>query len=73
MLQIGGHHIAYNLMFNGGREGATPLFFGSEPIYFNIGDTDYEPLVVAKHGHVDSGARARDIPRRNCRARSRTS
>ncbi|HYJ40789.1 MAG TPA: DUF3500 domain-containing protein [Steroidobacteraceae bacterium] len=46
MLQIGGHHIAYNLTFNGGREGATPLFFGSEPIYFNMGDTDYEPLVT---------------------------
>jgi len=46
MLQIGGHHVAYNLTFNGGREGATPLFFGSEPIYFNMGDTDYEPLVT---------------------------
>jgi hypothetical protein len=45
MLQIGGHHVAYNFTFNGGREGATPLFFGSEPIYFNMGDTDYEPLV----------------------------
>ena len=46
MLQIGGHHVAYNLTFNGGREGATPLFFGSEPIYFNMGDTDYEPLAT---------------------------
>jgi hypothetical protein len=46
MLQITGHHIAYNLTFNGSREGATPLFFGSEPIYFNMGDTDYEPLVA---------------------------
>jgi hypothetical protein len=46
MLQIGGHHIAYNFTFNGGREGATPLFFGSEPIYFNMGDVDYEPLAT---------------------------
>jgi Protein of unknown function (DUF3500) len=46
MLQIGGHHVAYNLTFNGRGEGATPLFFGSEPIYFNMGDTDYEPLSV---------------------------
>jgi hypothetical protein len=46
MLQIGGHHVAYNLTFNGAREGATPLFFGSEPIYFNLGDTDYEPIAV---------------------------
>ena len=46
MLQIGGHHIAYNLTFNGGHEGATPLFFGSEPIHFNMGDTEYEPLAT---------------------------
>ena len=46
MLQIGGHHVAYNLTFNGGREGATPLFFGSEPIIFNMGDTEFEPLAT---------------------------
>ena len=57
MLQIGGHHIAYNLTFNGGREGATPLFFGSEPIYFNMGDTDYEPL-VAQSAAMSNLARA---------------
>jgi hypothetical protein len=46
MLQIGGHHIAYNFTFNGHQGGATPLFFGSEPIHFNMGDTEYEPLVT---------------------------
>jgi len=46
MLQIGGHHLAYNFTFNGGREGATPLFFGSEPIIFNMGDTEFEPLAT---------------------------
>jgi hypothetical protein len=46
MLQIGGHHVAYNLTFNGGKDGATPLFFGSEPIHFNMGDTEYEPLAT---------------------------
>ena len=46
MLQIGGHHIAYNFTFNGSREGATPLFFGSEPIHFNVADAEYEPLVA---------------------------
>ena len=46
MLQIGGHHIAYNFTFNGSREGATPLFFGTEPIHFNAADVDYEPLVA---------------------------
>ena len=46
MLQIGGHHIAYNFTFNGGRDGATPLFFGSEPIHFKAADIEYEPLVT---------------------------
>ena len=46
MLQIGGHHVAYNFTFNGRREGATPMFFGSEPIVFNMGDAEYEPLAT---------------------------
>jgi hypothetical protein len=46
MLQIGGHHVAYNFTFNGAREGATPLFFGTEPIQFTVGDLEYEPLAV---------------------------
>jgi hypothetical protein len=46
MLQLGGHHIAYNFTFNGGHEGATPLFFGSEPIRFSYKGVDYEPLTA---------------------------
>ena len=46
MLQIGGHHLAYNFTFNGGREGATPLFFGTEPIHFSAAGIEYEPLVA---------------------------
>jgi hypothetical protein len=46
MLQIGGHHLAYNITFNGAREGATPLFFGTEPIHFTVGDVEYEPLAA---------------------------
>jgi hypothetical protein len=73
MLQIGGHHIAYNLTFNGRGEGATPLFFGSEPIYFNVSDTDYEPLVaqstamsnlaraIAKHPQAKLGGTFTDV------------
>jgi hypothetical protein len=44
MLQIGGHHIAYNFTFNGAREGATPLFFGTEPIRFAVKGVEHEPL-----------------------------
>jgi hypothetical protein len=46
MLQIGGHHIAYNFTFNGRFDGATPLFFGSEPIRFTVAGVDYEPLAA---------------------------
>jgi hypothetical protein len=44
MLQIGGHHIAYNFTFNGKRDGATPLFFGTEPIHFAVDAVEHEPL-----------------------------
>jgi hypothetical protein len=50
MLQVGGHHLAYNLTFNGNFPGATPLFFGTEPIRFTLRGKEYEPL------HVQSSA-----------------
>jgi len=57
MLQIGGHHVAYNFTFNGNREGATPLFFGTEPIRFNVGNVAYEPL-AAQSSAMSTVARA---------------
>jgi hypothetical protein len=44
MLQIGGHHLAYNFTFNGKLPGATPMFFGTEPIRFEIKGANYAPL-----------------------------
>jgi hypothetical protein len=44
MLQLGGHHLAYNFTFNGREPGATPLFFGTEPIRFTIKGAEHEPL-----------------------------
>jgi uncharacterized protein DUF3500 len=44
MLQLGGHHLAYNFTFNGRQPGATPLFFGTEPIRFELRGVEYEPL-----------------------------
>lgn len=45
ILQIGGHHLAYNFTFNGERAGATPLFFGTEPTRFTTADgATHEPL-----------------------------
>jgi hypothetical protein len=44
MLQLGGHHLAYNLTFNGKLPGATPMFFGTEPIRFKQQGKEHEPL-----------------------------
>ncbi len=44
MLQIGGHHLAFNFTFNGRNAGATPLFMGSEPIRFEMKGQHFEPL-----------------------------
>jgi hypothetical protein len=44
MLQIGGHHLAFNFTFNGREAGATPLFAGSEPIRFEMKGQTFEPL-----------------------------
>jgi hypothetical protein len=44
MLKITGHHLAYNITFNGREPGATPLFDGVEPERFVIDGVAYEPL-----------------------------
>jgi hypothetical protein len=64
MLQLGGHHLAYNFTFNGRLPGATPLFLGSEPIRFEMKGVTHEPLnvqssamsrlAVAIAGHTDA-------------------
>ncbi len=49
MLQISGHHLTYNITYNGPYVGATPMFIGSEPPnYFSIGTdlTSTEQAVV---------------------------
>jgi hypothetical protein len=46
MLQIGGHHLAFNFTFNAREPGATPLFMGSEPIRFEMRGVQYEPMTL---------------------------
>ena len=36
MLQIGGHHLAYNITYNAAKVSATPLFLGVEPPNFTV-------------------------------------
>jgi hypothetical protein len=44
LLQVTGHHLAFNLAFNSPMPSATPLFDGVEPVSFNYQGRDYEPL-----------------------------
>lgn len=45
MLQIGGHHLAYNFTYNGKCAGATPLFDGAEPMtWTDTGGVAHAPL-----------------------------
>ena len=36
MLQIGGHHLAYNITYNAAEVSATPVFLGTEPPNFSV-------------------------------------
>ena len=36
MLQIGGHHLAYNITYNAAQVSATPVFVGTEPPNFSV-------------------------------------
>jgi hypothetical protein len=44
ILQVGGHHVAYNLTFNARLPSATPLFIGTEPISFVQDGKTHAPL-----------------------------
>ena len=44
MLQVAGHHLAYNFTYNGKCTSATPLFDGVEPTSWTDGTTTHAPL-----------------------------
>jgi hypothetical protein len=44
MLQIDGHHLAYNLTFNGKLASGTPMFAGVEPRTWTANGTTHAPL-----------------------------
>jgi hypothetical protein len=53
MLQIGGHHLAYNFMYAGKCTSATPLFDGAEPMDWTDGDgTVHAPLKAQRDASV---------------------
>lgn len=46
-LQIGGHHLAFNLTYNGGTRSTTPMFLGVEPSgTFSFGGRSVEPMAA---------------------------
>ncbi len=44
MVQIGGHHLAYNVTFDGGAVSVTPAFAGIEPQTWETDGVTYAPL-----------------------------
>ncbi|MBC2607501.1 DUF3500 domain-containing protein [Pelagicoccus albus] len=43
-LQLGGHHLAFNITYNGDYKSASPQFTGTEPNSFEIDSVTYRPL-----------------------------
>lgn len=51
MLQISGHHLAENIVFNGKEEvSVTPQFTGTEPQTFELDGTTYSPIETRRDG-----------------------
>ena len=46
LLKVDGHHLAYNITFNGAHVSATPLFDGVEPLTFQVDGKTRDPLAV---------------------------
>jgi len=53
MLQIGGHHLAYNFVYNGRCTSATPLFDGAEPMdWKDANGVAHAPLAAQRSASV---------------------
>ncbi|HTV21739.1 MAG TPA: DUF3500 domain-containing protein [Polyangiaceae bacterium] len=54
MLQIAGHHLAYNITYNGACTSATPLFDGAEPMDWTDADgVEHSPLEAQRSAMVE--------------------
>ncbi|MBL9109056.1 MAG: DUF3500 domain-containing protein [Myxococcales bacterium] len=52
MLQVAGHHLAYNFTYNGRCTGASPLFEGAEPMDWTDNGTARSPMASARGAMV---------------------
>jgi len=57
MLQLTGHHLTYNIAFNGSYKSPTPLFLGIEPKgSFTQSSTTYDPMEAQRTAMSNLGA-----------------
>jgi len=57
MLQLTGHHLTYNITYNGSYASATPMFLGVEPkASFTYGGSTYDPMQAQRVAMADLGA-----------------
>lgn len=62
MLQVTGHHLAYNIAYNGPEVSATPLFDGIEPVKYTLDGREYEPLAVQRNAMAALAASIAQAP-----------
>ena len=56
MLQLSGHHLTFNIAFNGSYRSPTPLFMGIEPkAAFTYGGTTYDPMQAQREAWANLG------------------
>jgi hypothetical protein len=57
ILQLTGHHLTWNIAFNGSYKSPTPLFLGVEPKgAFTINGTSYDPMAAQRTAVANLGA-----------------
>jgi len=57
LLQLTGHHVTFNIAFNGSVKSPTPLFLGVEPKgSFTQGDSTYDPMEAQRTAFSNLGA-----------------
>jgi hypothetical protein len=57
ILQLTGHHLTWNIAFNGSYKSPTPLFLGIEPKgAFTINGTSYDPMAAQRTAMANLGA-----------------
>lgn len=63
MLQLTGHHLTWNLAYNGTYNAPTPLFLGIEPKgAFTINSVTYDPMLAQRSAMADLGAALVNYP-----------